>query len=118
MVGAHLRHWLDSLELQDNKCPLDFIVEFKYGVKLAKQVEAQTRLEFIVKLEKAAKNSYYITKPKGPAWKSFGEIGARFHDGFLYGKLDDSTNEMTGKATGHFWSPWLNGQKWPKNPIK
>ena len=63
-------------------------------------VEAQTRLHFIVRLDKEAinkKKGKLMTK--GPAWKSFGEIGARFHDGFLYGKLDDSTNEMTGKAT-------------------
>ena len=93
LVGAHLRYWLSSIELKDNKSPLDFMVEFKHGVKTPKITEAQTRFEFIVKMDQ-------MMRPKGPAWKSFGSRGPRYHDGFLYGKLDES-REMTGKANTH-----------------
>ena len=32
-VGHHLRYWISSIELENNKSPFDYIVKFKYGVK-------------------------------------------------------------------------------------
>ena len=51
--------------------------------------EEQTRLDFIVKLNRKTGDTI------GPAWKNFGYRGPRYHDGFLYGKVDGK-KELTG----------------------
>ena len=51
--------------------------------------EEQTRLDFIVKLNRKTGDTI------GPAWKNFGYRGPRYHDGFLYGKVDGN-KELTG----------------------
>lgn len=90
LVGAHLRHWLSSIQLTGNKSPTDYLVVFKPRVKTPKDVEEHTRLDFVVKL-----NS--IGNSIGKAWKNFGYKGPKYHDGFLYGKLD-ANNQMTGNS--------------------
>lgn len=89
LVGAHLRHWLSSIQVVGNKSPTDYLVVFKPRVKTPKDVEEHTRLDLVVKLNEA------IGKPIGKAWKNFGYKGPKYHDGFLYGKLD-ANNQMTG----------------------
>ena len=51
--------------------------------------EEETRLDFIVKLNRKTGDAI------GPAWKNFGYRGSRYHDGFLYGKVDGK-KELTG----------------------
>ena len=33
LIGHHLRYWMSSIELENDKSPFDYIVKFKYGVK-------------------------------------------------------------------------------------
>ena len=60
----------------------------RFDCLLAK--EEETRLDFIVKLNRKTGDTI------GPAWKNFGYRGSRYHDGFLYGKVDGK-KELTGK---------------------
>lgn len=69
-------------ELDDN-----FIVEFKENVKTFRDTEAQRRLDFIARKKSG--------KPFGSAWKTFGYKGPKYHDGFLYGLVDEKLH-MTG----------------------
>ena len=67
----------------------NFIVEFKENVKTLKEIEAQRRLDFIARRDVKSGKSF------GPAWKTFGYKGPRYHDGFLYGLVDEKLH-MTG----------------------
>ena len=66
---------------------MESITELDLIVFIAK--EEQTRLDFIVKLNRKTGDTI------GPAWKNFGYRGPRYHDGFLYGKVDGN-KELTG----------------------
>ena len=70
---------------------MDFGAELDWIAFIAK--EEQTRLDFIVKLNKKTGETI------GPAWKIFGYRGPRYHDGYLYGKVDGN-KELTGKLLG------------------
>ena len=65
------------------------MIEFKGNVTNPKNDEKESRLDFIVKV------NIETGKPIGPAWKNFGYSGLKYHDGFLYGKLDEKLH-MTG----------------------
>ena len=91
LIGYHLRYWISSVDIENKKSPYDFIVDFKYRVKPPKSKEEETRLDFIVKLDSKT------GKVKGPAWKNFGYRGPRYHDGYLYGKIDEN-HELTGTS--------------------
>ena len=67
-------------------------IEFRHNIKNVKDADPERRLEFITKLDEWGKSIVM-------AWKSFGHRGPKFHDGFLYGKLD-SNMEMTGSTAG------------------
>ena len=89
LVGYYLKYWIDSIDVEKIKSSYDFKVEFKYKVKPPKSIEEETRLDFIAKLD-------HITgKTIGPAWKNFGYKGPRYHDGYLYGKVDEN-QQFTG----------------------
>ena len=82
-------------ELDDN-----FIVEFKENVKTFRDTEAQRRLDFIARKKSG--------KPFGSAWKTFGYKGPKYHDGFLYGLVDEKLH-MTGTLSiflSNFLSRW------------
>ena len=94
LIGYHLRYWISSIDIENMKSPYDFIVDFKYRVKPPKSKEEETRLDFIVKLDSET------GKVTGPAWKNFGYRGPRYHDGYLYGKIDEN-HELTGTSMFH-----------------
>lgn len=89
VVGAHLRYWLNSIEVDFEQPSIGYIVKSKHNVTNPKTKEVQSRLDFIVKTEPKSGT------PVGNAWKNFGYRGPRHHDGFLYGKLDEK-QEMSG----------------------
>ena len=84
----HFRYWITSIILK-NDTSENFRIEFKENVKSPGDDDAQTRLDFITRKEKET-GKYF-----GPAWKNFGYKGPRYHDGFLYGELDEKLH-MTG----------------------
>ena len=49
-VSRHLKHWICTIKLKDNKAPSDFIVKFK---ELSQLPNACALLDLIVKLEKS-----------------------------------------------------------------
>ena len=87
-IGNNIRRWLDTLDENDLKTPLDYHIEFKI-VKL-KNKDFQKRLHFV------SKRNFFTGKSMSKAWISFGDKGPKFHDGFLFGKLD-SKFEFTGQ---------------------
>ena len=86
-VGSNIRRWLDTLDENDFKTPVDYHIEFKI-VKL-KNKDPQKRLHFILR------RNHLTGKSISKSWKSFGAKGPKFHDGFLFGKLN-SNFEFTG----------------------
>jgi len=77
-------------QLDDN-----FIVEFKENVKTFRDTEVQRRLDFIARKKSG--------KPFGSAWKTFGYKGPKYHDGFLYGLVDEKLH-MTGDHIAYIYS--------------
>ena len=90
-----------KLETKENSTDENFIIQYKENVK-----DGKRRLDLI--LRKDSKTG----RPIGPAWKAFGHKGPRYHDGFLYGVVDEKLH-MTGKyfinstADGTFWNTYL-----------
>ena len=84
----HFRYWITSIVLK-NDTSENFRIEFKENVKSPGDDEEQKRLDFIVGEDPETGKHF------GPAWKNFGYKGPRYHDGFLYGELDEKL-DMTG----------------------